>query len=113
MARHVQTLDAGELIDLAALGLISEQPHPADDVVAFVKAAGGGTFSPTSEVVLERLWRLLQLGHLVATSAGGVSQLQMTERGRGHLVRLLRCEEASTQALRTVCTTLKLCSSSC
>jgi len=109
MVGHAKTLNAGEVIDLAALGLISEQPQPPDDVVGFVKTAGGGAFSPTTEVVLERLWRLLQLGHLAATSAGRATRLQMTERGRRQLVSLLRCEEPSRQALGTVCNTLKLC----
>lgn len=110
MTRRTETLSTGELIDLAALGCLAERSRSPEAVLAFVRAAGGGAFSPTTEVVLERLGRLVEQGFVAALSAGRRCRLQVTESGRGQLVRLLRCEaEPTACALRAVCTTLKLC----
>lgn len=110
MAGDAQTLSVGDLIDLAALGLLSERPQPPDDVVTFVKNAGGLHFSPTADVVMERLGRLVELGYAIEESTAGISWLQITESGRARLVRLLHCDtDPSAAALSQLCTVLKLC----
>lgn len=110
MGHHARTPSAGELIDLAALGCLAEQPRSPDAVVGFVRTAGGPTFTPTTEVVVARLERLVEASCASTSGRGEACRLRLTERGRARLVRLLRCEaEPQAGGLSSVWTLLKLC----
>lgn len=103
-----EVLNSKTLVDLALLGFLSSGPHAASALIARIKRAGGSTFTPTADFIQDRLLCLI-----CQDLVGGPSDddaLSVTSKGRSQILRLLRLElDPSAAALRSVCSTLKLC----
>ncbi|MEM8950125.1 MAG: hypothetical protein AAGC99_12420 [Pseudomonadota bacterium] len=103
-----EVLNSKTLVDLALLGFASDQVQTASVLIARIKRAGGDQFTPTADFIRERLASLVGMGHVEVTGDG--DELVATPNGRNQILRLLRLElDPTASALRTVCTTLKLC----
>lgn len=103
-----EVLNSKTLVDLALLGFLSGGPQTASVLVDRIKRVVGDQLSPTADFIRDRLLGLVSGGHVEISGAG--DELTVTSDGRKHIVRLLRLElDPTAVALRTVCSTLKLC----
>lgn len=101
-------LGSKTLVDLALLGLLSDQRQPLPVLISLVKRAGGDRFTPTAMFIEERLLALITHGSVEVSSTD--DQLCVTSAGLAQITRLLRLELDPTAAnLRSFCATLKLC----
>ena len=107
------TWTPGHVLDLAVLGVVSEQPAGAPEVVAAVRRVGGGaSFQPTADVVHGRIAALARAGLLVPASdqASGQRCWRASQGGRLRLRDLLVLPSGSPgEALAAVCVRLKIC----
>lgn len=105
-------LSSGAVLDLAVLGVVSEQARSAAEVITVVKRLGGGRFQPTSDVIAGRMGKLVEAGLLapVPDDDGDEVRWQPTASGRAHVQRLLMMPSAPPlDALAAVCACLKIC----
>ena len=103
-----EVLNAKTLVDLALLGFLSSGPQSASALIARIKLAGGGTFTPTADFIEDRLLGLIGQG--VIDGPGRNQELAATPASRHKILRLLRLElDPTAAALRTVCSMLKIC----
>jgi len=106
--RDNEVLNSKTLVDLALLGFASSQVQTASVLIGRIKRASGDHFTPTADFIRDRIKVLWNKGHVEV--AGDGDQLITTPDGRDQILRLLRLElDPTAAALRTVCTTLKLC----
>jgi DNA-binding PadR family transcriptional regulator len=103
----------GNVLDLAVLGVVSEQPAGAAEVVVAVRRIGGGArFQPTADVVHGRIGALARAGLLVPKSdeVAGQRCWRASQAGRAHLRDLMTLPSGSPgEALSAVCVRLKIC----
>jgi hypothetical protein len=100
-------MSSGTAVDLALLGLVAEQPRPADELVGTVKLLGGDRFMPTAAFIEGRVAHLVETGCLERRH--DADRLAATRTGEAHLARLLCLEvDPGAAGLRAFCTTLKL-----
>jgi DNA-binding PadR family transcriptional regulator len=105
-------LSPDAVLDLAVLGLLSERPRTAAEVVAIIKRLGGARFQPTSDVIAGRMATLIEAGllHALPDELAGEARWQPAPSGRAHVQRLLmRPSAAPVNALAAVCACLKIC----
>jgi DNA-binding PadR family transcriptional regulator len=102
-----------DVLDLAVLGVVSEQPASAAELVAAVRRVGGGArFEPTADVVNGRIAALARAGLLAPTAdeLAGQRCWRASEAGRARLRDLLMLPSGSPgEALAAVCARLKIC----
>jgi hypothetical protein len=102
----------GKVLDLGVLGVVSEQPASAPEVVASVRRVGGVSFQPTADVVNERIAALVRAGLLAPApdQLAGRRCWRPSRAGRAHLRDLLMLPNGSpAEALAGVCARLKIC----
>jgi DNA-binding PadR family transcriptional regulator len=103
----------GHVLDLAVLGVVSEQPASAPEVVAAIRRIGGGaSFQPTADVVNGRIAALTRAGLLVPASdeLAGQRCWRASQAGRARLRDPLMLPSGSPgEALAAVCVRLKIC----
>jgi hypothetical protein len=103
----------GNVLDLAVLGVVSEQPASAPEVVAAIRRIGGGAgFQPTADVVNERIAALARAGLLAPApdQLAGRRCWRPSQAGRAGLHDLLMLPNGSPgEALAAVCARLKIC----
>ena len=102
----------GNALDLAVLGVLSEQPAGAAEVVAAVRRVGGARFQPTADVVHGRIAALARAGLLTPASDRGAGQRcwRASHGGRLRLRELLMLPSGSPgEALTEACVRLKIC----
>ena len=103
----------GDVLDLAVLGMVSEQPASTAEVVAAVRRVGGGArFQPTADVVNGRIAALAGARMLVPASdqLAGPRCWRASQAGRVRLRDLLMLPSGSPgEALAAVCVRLKIC----
>jgi Putative AphA-like transcriptional regulator len=102
----------GNVLDLAVLGVLSEQPASAPEVVASVRRVGGVSFQPTAEVVNGRIAALARAGLLAPAPDQLADQpcWRSSQAGRARLHDLLMLPSGSPEeAMAGVCARLKIC----
>jgi DNA-binding PadR family transcriptional regulator len=105
-------LSPSNLLDLAVLGILSERPRSATEVIALIKRLGGARFQPTSDVIAGRMGAMVEAGLLTSRSddVAGEVRWQPAPSGRAHVQRLLMSPSAApVNALAAVCACLKIC----
>jgi hypothetical protein len=103
----------GNVLDLAVLGVVSEQPASAPEVVAAIRRVGrGASFQPTADVVNGRIAALARAGLLAQApdQLAGQRCWRTSQVGRARLRDLLmRPSGSPDEALAGVCARLKIC----
>jgi DNA-binding PadR family transcriptional regulator len=109
-------LSPSDVLDLAVLGVASERPRTAAEVIGTVKRVGGARFQPTADVVAGRIGALAEAGLLTTapdgTPAGtsGEARWRPSASGRAHVQRLLMTQSVPpADALAALCACLKIC----
>jgi DNA-binding PadR family transcriptional regulator len=108
-------LSPRNVLDLAVLGVASERPRTAAEVISVVKRVGGARFQPTTDVVAGRIATLAEAGLLTSTpdaAPAHASEVRWlpSASGRAHAQRLLMTQSASpADASAAVCACLKIC----